>query len=308
MGFGGGGSSGGGGGSSSGAVSHAAYLEAIHADWLNNTGADTISSSITDVMNSALAYSPWTGLTAYDPDAQITAYEGVMAAFKALLAGISDTGDWNSLYTQAETSIDNPVVIANDVAAFAAILDDQITTTILPRFRRGMQDINAVVSSAFPIGEAVIEAFRDRDVAKYTTGLMMGKDDKKLTATSQMLQLMIQRLSWEESYVRVYTEGQRIKIVAKKEETDQNAKLDEEDALWDLEVFQYGGNIMAAIQGGTVGSKPKAASPFQSALGGAMSGAAAGAMVGASMGSSAGPYGAVIGGILGAGAGLLSIN
>jgi uncharacterized membrane protein len=78
--------------------------------------------------------------------------------------------------------------------------------------------------------------------------------------------------------------------------------------LWDLEVFQYGGNIMAAIQGGTVGSKPKAASPFQSAIGGAMSGAAAGAMVGASMGAGGGPYGALIGGILGAGAGLLSSN
>ncbi len=305
MGFGGGGSSGGGGGSSSGAVSHSAYLEAVHTSWLDHAGTDTISDSITDVMNVALGNSPWTGLTAYDPDTEIAAYEGVMTAFKAMLTGISDTSDWDDLYTQAETSIDNPVIIAADAAAFAAILDDQITTTILPRFRRGMQDINAVVSSAFPIGEAVIEAFRDRDVAKYTTGLMISKDEKKLTATSQMLQLMIQRLSWEEAYVRVYTEGQRMKIVAKKEETDQNAKLDEEDALWDLEVFQYGGNIMAAIQGGTVGSKPKVASPLQSAIGGAMSGAAAGAMIGASMGSSAGPYGALIGGILGAGAGLL---
>jgi len=306
MGFGGGGSSGGGGGSSSGAVSHAAYLEAVHSSWLNHAGTDTIDDSVTDVMSTALGNSPWTGLTAYAPDAQITAYEGVMTAFKAMLAGISDTGDWDDLYTQAETSIDNPVIIANDVAAFAANLDDQITTTVLPRFRRGMQDINAVVSSAFPIGEAVIEAFRDRDVAKYTTGLMITKDEKKLTATSQMLQLMIQRLSWEEAYVRVYTEGQRLKIVAKKEETDQNAKLDEEDALWDLEVFQYGGNILAAVQGGTVGSKPKTASPFQSAIGGAMSGAAAGAMIGMVKGGVGGPTGALIGGILGAGAGLLS--
>ncbi len=304
MGFGGGGSSGGGGGSSSGAVSHSAYLEAVHTSWLDHAGTDTISDSITDVMNVALGNSPWTGLTAYDPDTEIAAYEGVMTAFKAMLTGISDTSDWDDLYTQAETSIDNPVIIAADAAAFAAILDDQITTTILPRFRRGMQDINAVVSSAFPIGEAVIEAFRDRDVAKYTTGLMISKDEKKLTATSQMLQLMIQRLSWEEAYVRVYTEGQRMKIVAKKEETDQNAKLDEEDALWDLEVFQYGGNIMAAIQGGTVGSKPKVASPLQSAIGGAMSGAAAGAMIGSSI-PGYGLPGALIGGILGAGAGLL---
>ena len=50
------GSSGGGGGGS-GAVSHSAYLEAVHGDWLNTTGVDKIEKSMTEVMDSALGNS-----------------------------------------------------------------------------------------------------------------------------------------------------------------------------------------------------------------------------------------------------------
>lgn len=324
------GSSGGGGGSS-GAVSHSAYLEAVHGDWLNATGSDTIEKSITEVMDTALGSSPWTTATAYNPDTDITEYKNVMTAFKTLLARVSDTKDWANLYTQAKTSIPDHTDIAQitdativaDVAAFADQLDDEIDIKVLPKFRRGMQDINAVVSSAFPIGEAIIEAFRDRDVAKYNTALRLDalKENKQIDtinaqlhqdikslrvgATQQMLQLMVQRLSWEENYARMFIEANRIKIVAKKEENDQNDIIDEHDAKWDLEVFQYGANVMAAISGGTSGAG-RIPSRVQSAIGGALSGAAAGAMIaGASKGAVTGPVGAGIGAVLGLASGLL---
>ena len=56
-----------GGGSTSGAVDYPDYMEAVHGDWLNTTGVDTIEKSVTEVMDTALGNSPWAGLTAYDP-------------------------------------------------------------------------------------------------------------------------------------------------------------------------------------------------------------------------------------------------
>ncbi|MBU2249632.1 MAG: hypothetical protein KKD77_22990, partial [Gammaproteobacteria bacterium] len=152
-----------GGGGSSGAVSHAAYLEAVHGDWLDASGTDLIEKSMTEVMDSALGSSPWIGLTAYDPAIPIAANAAAIAAFGVILAGLSDTTDWAALYTQAGTSLDGvgEAEIIADVDAFSDILDDEINTKVLPRFRRGMQDINAVVSSSFVIGESVIEGFRD---------------------------------------------------------------------------------------------------------------------------------------------------
>jgi hypothetical protein len=297
-----------GGGGSSGAVSHSAYLETAHKDWLDKAGVDTIEKSITEVMDSALGSSPWTALTAYNPDVDIASYEAGVTAFAGILAGLSDTVDWAAFYAQAALTIDGigDVQIASDIAAFQAQLDDNVTTRILPRFRRGMQDINAVTSSAFAIGEAIIEAFQARDVAKYTSSLRMGLGDKRLQAVEQMMNLMARRVGWKESYTKMLVESKRIKIVAKKEQIESDAAIDEKDAKWDLEVFQYGGNLMAAIGGGTAIPNMAGKNQTASAIGGAMTGAAAGAMIGAQMGASGGPYGAAAGLVIGAAIGMMS--
>ena len=94
-------------------------------------------------------------------------------------------------------------------------------------------------------------------------------------------------------------EANRMKIVALKEQTDTDLKYDEADATWDLEVFQYGCNVLASIGGGVASPKgSKQPSTSQSMIGGALSGAAAGGMIG-------GLPGALIGGVLGAAGGLL---
>jgi hypothetical protein len=242
-----------GGGSSSGAVSHSAYLEAIHGNWLNHTATDTIGKSITEVMDSALGNSPWTGALAYDPDADIAAYEAVLAAFSLVLSGLSDTVDWATMYAQADLTLAGvaEAAIIADAAAFGAILDSDLNTKILPRFRRGMQDINAVVSSAYVLGLSVIEGFRDREIAKHTSVLRLDVNARKISATDQMVQMMGRRITWNEDYVKTFIEATRIKIVAKKEETDRNAIIEDADAKWDLGVFQHGANLLAAIGGGT---------------------------------------------------------
>ena len=275
-----------------------------------------------------------------------------------------------------------------DVAAFANQLDDELLTKVLPRFRRGMQDINAVVSSSFVIGAANIEGFRDRDVSKHNSELRvnaamknadvdvanMDKDvriglgnvnkdleiakiniakdidvgktnlttkfgilqanlakdiqvglknqDKDikvadlnirtlvdykriyLEGTEQLIKYLAQNISWHESFTRTVVESGRIKIVAKKEQKDMDNTIDINDALWDLEVFQYGANLLAAVSGGTTPTagginKPSAVA---SALGGAFSGATVGAQV------SGGYVGAIVGAVVGAAGSLIARN
>lgn len=359
-----------GGGGSSGAVSHSAYLEDVHSDWLNASGTDTIEKSITEVMDSALGSSPFAAMTAYDPDTYITAFQNVVAAYAAALAGLpSAETTWATLHAQAVLTIGaiptlaiadiadtadvpgiTPAQIAADVAAFANDLDNDILTRVLPRFRRGMQDINAVVSSAFPIGEAILWAFRDNDLAKHDSAIRLDAAGKNaelginnqrlhldvrkanlakdidvghfnltintdyrkmyLGAVEEMAKIFLQELSFDEGYARLAIESYRIAAVLKKEEAEDQKEIDEADAKWDLEVFTYGCNVMAAISGGVSGSKVKT-SKLQSAVGGGLTGAAAGGMIGsaaygATYGSSAGIYGAAIGAVLGAAYGLLS--
>ncbi len=300
----------GGGGGGTGIVDYPAHMKTWHTAALGD--GSVITSDISDIMEAALGSSPFAAASAYNPDADITAYEAAISGFSALLTGITETTDWAALYTQATTSItisdkavtgitDAEIVI--DSAAFGDSLDDQITTTVLPRFQSGMRDINSVVSSAFVIGESNIEGFRDRDVAKHESGLRVvaqlknadvdldvakmnlskdiGVEQTRASAADSMLKFLIQKYSWEDGYMRTVIEGKRIKIVAKKEENAEDIGIDEADAKWDLEVFQYGANLLASIGSGVASPKDGGGpSQLQTAIGGAMSGAATGALIG----------------------------
>lgn len=405
----------GGGGGGSGTVDYPSYMKEIHEDWLRQS-SDVITNSVTDIMNSALGSSPWSAVTAYPVATDINSYITQLNAFSSLLSGLDDRTDWANIYLQAVSSIGaapsvsvsdisaiadlsvgdlaavpdisvtdadgiTDAAIITDTDAFADQLDDEIANKVLPRFRRGMQDIGAVVSSSFAIGEAIIEGFRDRDVSRHASTLRVnaalknaevgvanmdkdvriglgnqakdleaaktnmlkdvdvGKSNLSkslevakanqskdiqvgdlnsrtsaqhvsmfLEATSQMSQNMINRISFNDSLAKTTIEAYRIKIVANKEMYESNNTYNENDALWDLEVFQYGANVMASIGGGTAVQSKKKSNPMASALGGAFSGASSGAMIGGMATSWTGPgaaIGATIGAILGAGVGLL---
>jgi len=288
-----GGSSGGGG---AGVVDYPAYMKVFHGNILDHNALDVVTSSLTDVMNVALGNSPYVGINAYDPDADIAAMIASVNDFDTLVTLLSAGTGLDTLVAE----ILSDARVDNAVTEFSADLGDRLTVEVLPRFEAGMRDINAVTSSAFVVGRAIIEASQVRQVAKYSADLHLkafGDDALRLIA----LKLEYQK------FVSHYTvEANRIKIVAKKEEAETNIELDESDASWDLEVFQHGGNVLASIGGGVMTPNKKKKNQMASALGGAMTGAAAGAMVGASYGTGGGPYGAVIGAVLGAAVGLLS--
>ena len=307
------------GGGASGKVGYPAYVEVCHGNWLNHTGGvvDNITSSVTDVMNAALGNSPYTALVPYDPDADIATYlasistlEALVAAFIGNLSLTVPTVTLPGYVSESDITAD----MAAHEAQLESLKDNRLTGTVLPRFEAGMRDIGAVISSAFVIGRAIIEADADaeitREVARHgsqlrvsmkPTDAQVGELNLREAAIEQKNQELILsarnvELEFQKVVSHLVVEAHRIKIVAKKEEADLDAEYDVADAKWDLELFQHGANVMAAPSGGTAipGKKSTAAS----VIGGGLSGAAAGMMVG-------GPVGAAVGGALGMAAGFI---
>ena len=79
-------------------------------------------------------------------------------------------------------------------------------------------------------------------------------------------------------------------------------EIDVHEATWDLELFAYGGNLLAAIGGGVMNPKAKKTSNTASMMGGALTGAVAGAYVGSVVPGIGTAIGAVGGAVLGAAA------
>jgi hypothetical protein len=179
------------------------------------------------------------------------------------------------------------------IAAFTTDLDAQYDNTIIPSFETGMTDLNAVASSAFVIGKAGVAAQKTREVAKFT-------GDIKTRIALQRIQL---KMEWRRVLSTFSVENSRIYLAAKHEEDESNIDYGTRNLTWDLEMYQYGTQVLASIAG-TASQKLPSHKP--SALGAGLAGAAAGAMVGAELGTAGGPYGTAIGAAIGGTLGIAS--
>ena len=139
--FGGGGSSGGGGGGS-GIVGYPAHMETWHSNALDDGGVDTLTSSLTVVMDAAIGNSPWVGQVAYDPDVDVAAMIASADELQALVTLLSTGTTLDTLIAD----ILDPTRIDDVVTEYAADLDARLIAEVLPRFEAGMRDINAVQS------------------------------------------------------------------------------------------------------------------------------------------------------------------
>jgi hypothetical protein len=294
-------------------------------------------------MNQAFTDNPFEDANAFDPGTEVSNMMNAVNDFATLVHAVDTDVNFQSYvelaYTQfpeidglceMETEIDG--LIEDDVDAFADQLDAQIVSDVTPRFEQGMRDAGAALSSAFVIGRSLIEEGRNIEVAKYSTGLRVEafkqreelktrfciernkiismshsqRQQQVLQAATEMSSLMAQTISFEQDLAKLIVESNRIAIVAQSEEVNQNLDLDEKEALWDLEVFEYSNHLIASIAGGTASVTDKKQNKFGSAIGGALSGAGAGLLYGSMEGSKVNPgWGTVIGGALGAAAGLL---
>jgi len=270
---------GGGGGGSSGKVDYPDYMKDIHEDWLDDIDA---------IITTTQAANPYTGATPYDPDTAVYAMLTYFHAFRALSA-ISSLGDLGDSLL---------IDIESQVTAHSNILSNDLETNVLPTFRRGMQDVNAVMSSAFVIGEAFILADRTRQIAKLQSDLEIQNSKLNVEADKIKLQAIKEEMEFNKLIVQFGIQINSSAIAAGVEEERIGMEYDVKDARWDLSTYKEAGNMLAAISGAAIQTEGDGPTPVQSALGGALSGAAVGMMAG-------GPVGAGIGGAIGLVGGLL---
>lgn len=299
---------GGGGGGSSGKVSWPKYFEDWHSGFLGST--ETLGTDVVDALNAAIAHSPFTGVTAYDPDTDLATVDTKVTNLFTVAEALDPAADWATYIALVETEIDDHLgsetALAAAEDAFNNAADADYTNSILPKFQRGMQDVNAVMSSAYVVGTALLGAELIRRKAAFSAEIRLQSSRDRSNAILKGMASLISLANSDHDYLRnvvgTLIEAKRIKYVAKKEQIDQDMRIDEADAKWDLEMLTYGGNLLAAGQGGVSNTATKA-TPVQSALGGALSGASMGGMAAAAMGGPVG-WGVGIGAVLGGAMGL----
>lgn len=275
-----------------------AYLQTDHG-----TAVDNVATAVSSASN------PYTGLVAYDPDADLA----TMATDIAELATHIDEIDWETIFPViyelavdlVDTYINHDVYIEGRVAAHAAILDTDLSTKVYPKFQAGMRDMNAIMTSAYTIGMANLLLDRNDKLDRFTADmeLQMVKDRNSMInqAVSEIMRLFLQRVEFQRALAALQVDYARLSIAAKADEATENKGIEAEEQKWGMAKYQYLANMIAALNGGTLSIPNSEGNKSARVLGSSLSGAAAGAMIGASLipGDNGGGIGAALGGLLG---------
>ena len=295
-------------------VDYPTYMQVVHERFLVNTadGSGTGTGGVYGAVTTALSANPFTSLSAYIPDTDITTMTTAVGTFSTSITAINAHTDFDTYHDAAVAQIDAKILpdayIAARVYAHATALDTEINTKILPRFNAGMRDINAVQSSAFTIGSAIIEIDRMDKVDKFAADMRMQADEKRGTliqnAASEMIRLYLQKKEFDRVLAALTLDLYRLKVAMKGDQATEDKSIDADGARWNLEVYKYAGNLIASVGGGVTSSVPVDGNKTARVISSGLSGAVAGAMVGntISEGGGGAGYGAIIGGL----AGLLS--
>lgn len=325
-------------------IMYAPYVESHHSTSLGVTYAHW-----TNVVNNN-PYLPY--LTPYDPDNDLDAMLAALNAYCNALLNfhnasldidvVADAFDeaetihdfvaetkWTGHLSAIQSAIDAELLTTEEIDESVNQYSEQLQVDIeektLPTFEAGMRDINAVMSSAFLIGEALIFAEKDRNVAKFAADLRLAQwsDRNKalINAATFLTEMDMKKaggdLAFAETIGKFWIQGTeykrlitdkiidvlRMKIVAKKEENDETLRRYVEHQKWPLAASQYMASMIGAAGGGhAVPEGTGGSTSISSVLGGVMAGASIGAMFNSETG---GAWGSAIGGALGGAAMLL---
>ena len=290
----------GGGGGSSGEVDYPDYMKQRHS---------VLYDDMRQKADTAIAANPYIGMYGWDPTCMIQNMEATVDYYDYIINTFEPVDLWKQLMGEV------PEVVLGliDLEPLDEYIDQQklrlrqgVEDEVLPKYRRGMQNIGAVMSSAFKIGEALLWARELQEEAatekEFRGKLALASYEYMFKSAGDIIQLTLQKIAYHKEVVHYNMEAIRMAYVSQKEYTDSNNIYEVEKAKWALEMSKYMMDALGSIAssaGTSYTTSSGGASRASSAIGGALSGAATGAAV-----SGGNPIGAAVGGAVGLVAGL----
>jgi len=276
-------------------VRYAPYLEKTHRVL---TGVDVEPPFFTmmQALNAAWHKSPYKdgfdsinvdrgffGTVESDPTKfyRIESFPSLWDMFGKFMGGLDLHLLWGDVY---EDVVHGPEV-ANSIAAHSALLRDEVDIKIMPNFLAGMRDINAIQSSVFIVGKALIYDAHTKAVSEFGANL-------RIAALDLSFKLWNKHLDWDSTVIKTYSDMYKLYFAVKFDNDRSELEYKVKDVLWDLGLFEYARAFTGTLNGAAATTGRNEPSQLMKSLSGTISGAATGYQVG-------GEYGAIAGAALG---------
>lgn len=276
-------------------IRYAPYLETAHKRILSNDNNVSPNTTAFTLFNDALGQSPYDQASILNPDEGMFGYKddgetlwhisnfpSVYDMFGKFMAGLDVCSLWHKLY---EEVVNGPTV-NNAISAHSAVLKDEIDSTVMPSFLAGMRDINAINSSSFIVGKALIYDGHTKRVNEFAGNVRL----KMIEVTTQMWS---KHLEWNSNVVKMYGTLFELYYGTRMDTSARNIEYLVKHQLWNLNLLDYTRAMIGALNGAPAAAvSDNKDNKSGNIIGGIISGAAGGFLSG-------GPIGALVGGAMG---------
>jgi len=261
-------------------VRYAPYIESYHENFLTETFAQG------DVM-----ISPYANCATLDANDAFFSTGYALSNFPSLydmfgkfMAGLDIEVIWNNAFKDALSKTEINEAVAKEMA----LVDDKVTNDLVS-FQLNMRNLNAIASSSFIVGKAIIEDARLKILAKLSL-------DSKLELIADVQVKFIASLNWMKKAITSYAELMKAYYRVKPDVDDYNTFNVSQNMLWPFTVLDFERAALGALQ--STASFEKAVKRTRSTLSKVLL-VASYTVTGAQLGSYFGPYGTAIGAVVG---------
>ena len=278
-------------------VRYAPYVEEYHQSlllqskyWLEDLIPKLSSDNPDATHDIDTPYDNYEGLdvnqTVFGTGYLIENFPSLYDMFGKFMGGFDIEIPWGRIFGRIVTREEADRAVAEEMKQ----ADDQMIKGEMAEYQTGMRSINAVVSSSFIMGKAVMERQRIFALARLSL-------EKKAELLSMVGTEFSSSLNWAKKIVTGYSELMQDYYLGKMDLDGANYDSSEKKSLWPFYIFDfYRANIGAMGKAKVSKYMPSRERSDVSKALMVASYTAQGAQIGGQIG---GPYGAVIGGVIG---------
>lgn len=267
----------GGGSSMSESTVYPNYIRGQYRAWLNGstdvedggTGAVTAVQGFNvaeNILNASrdVGGSPYEFVQAQDPTEQLDAMKGTLETFTDAVNALAPGTDVAAAITAMKSEVDAHISTDTDIAASVSAAEAANLGQLARRLSEvsaGLFDIRAVQGTQFSFAMAEVQ----RDFSAQLTDLdkrlrIAGTNERNqalLHLTQMYLQQMGNQLQAKQAAHGLTVDLGKLEIIARNDQISQDLDWEVKDALWDLELGHYGGQMLSSIFGAATMPRPQ---------------------------------------------------
>lgn len=246
------------------------HMKSFHQELItgkNEQGTTTLAEADFDLDNSIVALinavdttsggNPYDGLSAYNPDGDLSNAQTKIDYWSALIAAIDANDTIEDAIEDALSVVDSEYNLEPYVDDLVDAFEQRSKGAFLRNVSRvtaGMFDIRSVMTSQFGMALANMEQDRQDQLndidARFRLQAHKDRMVLALQVSNDMQKLRAIQLQGIQGAAGMQQEMSKMRIVAKQDQTNTDLEWEVRESLWDLDLLtNYGAGILSALSG-----------------------------------------------------------